>query len=84
MAKERQRKCPECKGTMSRRPITHDARDAEGTFYIVENVPAWVCTACGSLFLDAEVEADLERLVGEGKPTRTVQTPVYDFDRLEE
>jgi len=82
MAEAKQRKCPECKGTMTRRPITHDARDTAGTFYIVENVPAWVCTACGSLFLDAEVEANLERLVEEGKPRRTVQTPVYDFNQL--
>jgi YgiT-type zinc finger domain-containing protein len=52
----------------------------EGKFYIVENVPARVNEETGEQFFSP---ATLERLQstiwGLGKPTRVIQTPVYEY-----
>lgn len=71
--------CPECGGTMRLQTITHEERGADGTLYVFENVPAWVCEQCGEIYLDAAVDAKLDEIVERQAPTRTIEAPVYDY-----
>ena len=51
-----------------------------GQFYIVENVPARVDLETGEQFFSPETVEQLHQIIlGENKPVRTIQTPVYSF-----
>jgi hypothetical protein len=53
----------------------------EGKLYIVENVPARVDVETGEQFFSpATVERLQNIFLGEKKPVRMVETPVYEFD----
>ena len=52
----------------------------EGKFYIVENVPARVDEETGDQFFSPITVERLQRtILGPGKPTRVIQTPVYEY-----
>ena len=72
--------CAVCGGELRETTITHEERRGE-QLYLFENVPAKVCTACGELWIDEEVLQAIDRLIAEGVPMRTVETPVFDFAR---
>ena len=51
-----------------------------GQFYIVENVPARVDLETGEQFFSPETVEQLHQIIlGQNKPVRTIQTPVYSF-----
>ena len=72
--------CAVCGGELRETTITHEERRGEH-LYLFQNVPAKVCVACGELWIDEEVLQALDRLITEGVPMRTVETPVFDFAR---
>jgi YgiT-type zinc finger domain-containing protein len=52
----------------------------EGKFYIVENVPARVNEETGEQFFSPATVEGLQRMIlGQGKPTRVLETPVYEY-----
>ena len=52
----------------------------EGKFYIVENVPARVNEETGEQFFSpATVERMQRTILGQGKPSRVLETPVYGY-----
>ena len=52
----------------------------EGKFYIVENVPARVNEETGEqLFSPATVEQLQKTILGQSKPNRVIETPVYEY-----
>ena len=52
----------------------------EGQFYIVENVPARVDEETGEqFFAPATVERLQKAILGQAKPKRVVETPVYEY-----
>ncbi len=52
----------------------------EGKFYIIENVPARVDAETGEQLLSPRTVERLQSLIWEQrKPSRTVETPVYEF-----
>jgi hypothetical protein len=52
----------------------------EGKFYIVENVPARVDEETGDQFFSPVTVERLQRtILGQGKPNRVIQTPVYEY-----
>ena len=54
--------------------------EADGKFYLIENVPARVCAETGEQLFSPDTVERLQRLVwGETKPVRMVETPVLDF-----
>lgn len=72
--------CAVCSGELQATTIAHEEK--RGTdLYLFQNVPAKVCTACGEIWIDEETLRELDRLIAEGVPVRTVATPVYDFAR---
>ena len=49
-------------------------------FYIVENVPARVDLESGEQYFSPETVENLQQIIfGQGKPVRTIKTPVYSF-----
>ena len=52
----------------------------DGKLYIVENVPARVDVETGEEFFAPETVEQLHKiLLGQNKPVRTIQTPVYSY-----
>ena len=49
-------------------------------FYIIENVPARVCEETGEQYFSPSTVEHIQDLIKEEKkPSRVVETPVYDF-----
>ena len=52
----------------------------DGQFYIVENVPARVDVEIGEQYFSPKTVEHLHKIILEQKkPTRTIQTPVYNY-----
>lgn len=78
MASKR-RFCPLCGGALVKETIKYEER-RNGELYIFENVKALVCDQCGEEYLSAEALEEMDRVVREArKPTRKVETPVFDL-----
>ena len=61
------------------RRVTY-ALEHEGKFYIVENVPARVNEETGEQFFSPATVEHLQKLIlGQGKPHRVLETPVYEY-----
>ncbi len=70
--------CAVCGGGLRQTTITHQESRGEN-LYLFRNVPAQVCTACGEVWIEEVTLQEIDRLIRQGKPTRKVETPVYDF-----
>ena len=71
-------RCAVCGGDLRPTTLTHEER--RGTaLYLFQNVPAQVCTACGETWIEEATRQTIDRLIREGRPTRKVQTPLYDL-----
>lgn len=44
-------------------------------------MPAQVCEACGEYLLSDETVEQMERLVEQARPDRTIEAPVYNLAR---
>ncbi len=65
--------------TFVEQTITY-ALEADGAFYLIENVPVRVCVETGEQLFAPETVACLQRMAwSKAKPIRIVQTPVFDF-----
>ncbi len=54
--------------------------EMDGKLYVVENVPAHVDEETGEQFFTPSAVENLQRLVSGGvEPSKTVETPVYDY-----
>lgn len=54
--------------------------EIDGKFVIVENVPARVCLETGERYFSPETVERLQRTIwGQKKPSRYVETPVFQF-----
>jgi len=75
----KKRFCPLCGGALVKKTIKHEER-RNGELYIFENVKALVCDQCGEEYLSAETLEEMDQVVrGARKPTRKVETPVFDL-----
>lgn len=65
--------------TMIQTEVTYTL-EHEGKFMIVENVPARVCMETGEQFFSPATVEHLQKLAkGDRKPTKVIETPVYDY-----
>ena len=54
--------------------------EINGKFIIIENVPARVCLETGERFFSPEIVEQLQKMIWEDrKPTRVIETPVFEF-----
>jgi YgiT-type zinc finger domain-containing protein len=58
--------------------VNHEEK-RNGRLYLFTHVPAKVCAACGEVWIDEPTLREIDRLIRTGKPTRKVETPVYDL-----
>lgn len=67
------------KETFVEQQVTYSL-ELDGKFVLVEHVPARVCVETGERFFSPEVVERLQKIVSEHpEPTRTVETPVFEF-----
>jgi hypothetical protein len=52
----------------------------EGKLFIIENVPAGVCSQCGEKVLKPQVAREIDKIIMEQTlPFKTVKVPVYSL-----
>ena len=67
------------KETMVEQKVTYTL-EINGKFIIIENVPARVCLETGERFFSPETVEQLQKMIWEDrKPTRVIETPVFEF-----
>ena len=67
------------KETMVEQKVTYSL-EVNDKFFIIENVPARVCTETGERFFSPETVELLQQTIWEQKnPSRVIETPVFDF-----
>ncbi len=72
--------CSVCQGELEKRPGTFTSW-IDDRLVVIENVPALVCKQCGETYYEPDIVERIQKLVWSGvKPTRTVETPVYDLN----
>lgn len=74
-------RCAVCGGRLRPTTITHEER-RKARLYLFRHVPAHSCAQCGEVWIDEATLREVDRLLREGEPARTLQTPVYDFPRV--
>ena len=73
------KRCPRCKNDALALQTIQYSQEYKGNFYIVENVPAWICDQCGEIILSESIAEKIQELIWSGvEPKRTVQVPVYE------
>jgi YgiT-type zinc finger domain-containing protein len=65
-----------CPGEYEDRTITHTVQQ-NGRVVVVDHVPAEVCSVCGDVLLRPATICQLESLLKQAKPTRSV--PLYEY-----
>ena len=79
MAKNKYSDCFYCGGVVVERLMPRELRWGSRLF-IFENVPMGVCAQCGEKFLVPKVAKSIDKMLRrKGKPTKTVQVPVYQY-----
>lgn len=77
-ARRKKELCAICGQALRKTTINPQERRGSA-FYLFQNVPAQVCGGCGEIWIEEATLQKLDRLIKRGKPTRRLQTPVYDF-----
>lgn len=71
--------CEYCGGKIIEKRVTLH-RKVKGNYVLLENVPAGVCSECGTRYFAANVLKTIEESVhGRKRATREVVVPVYAF-----
>lgn len=71
--------CEYCQGTIVEKRVSL-SRQVKGNYILIENVPAGVCTQCGTRYFSANVLKTVEETVrGRRQVEREIMVPVYSF-----
>lgn len=72
-------KCDICHSPMVEQEVTYTIR-LNDKLVVVERVPAKVCTQCDEKLYSPQVVERLQKTVWEQKkPSKVIETPVFDF-----
>lgn len=72
-------RCEYCQGAIVEKKVSL-SRKVKGKYVLLENVPAGVCTKCGTRYYAANVLKTIEETVrGHRKAKREVRVPVYSL-----
>ena len=73
--------CLYCRGRLEERTVQR-VQEYKGRWFIIENLPALVCTQCGERFYTPEAHDLVVRLITkEPEPTRIESVAVYDVSQ---
>ncbi len=71
--------CEYCGGAIVEKRVTLH-RKVRGKYILIENVPAGVCTQCGTRYYAANVLKTIEEMIrGRRAAERNVRVPVYSL-----
>jgi HTH-type transcriptional regulator / antitoxin MqsA len=71
--------CFQCRGDLEERSIILDQR-RDGELYVIEEVPAEVCTQCGETYLSAGVLKVVDEIIkNRTQAEKEVKVPVWKF-----
>lgn len=72
-------KCDLCGGPVEMQEV-HYAVEYAGQLYIVEHVPAKVCTQCGEKLYSPDTVSKIQKAIWENKtPHKIIELPVLDY-----
>lgn len=72
-------RCEHCDGRIRERKVDL-SRKFDGKYVVIENVPAGVCTECGTRYYAANVLKTIEEVArGRRKAKRELTVPVYSL-----
>ena len=72
--------CEYCGGPIAEKRVTLHRRTKAGEYILVENVPAGVCTQCGTRYYAANVLKLVEESIRGHRPAeREIVVPVYSL-----
>jgi HTH-type transcriptional regulator / antitoxin MqsA len=73
-------KCHVCDSTESMTEYRTEIFQIEGNFYLVENIPATVCTNCGEEIFSRETTENIrEMLHSKAQPIRSISVDVFAY-----
>jgi YgiT-type zinc finger domain-containing protein len=73
--------CHYCKAELEFQRVNH-VQHYLGRWYLLENVPAWVCPQCGEIYYTPQTHDDmLEHLRGMGQPERIESLNVLNLSK---
>lgn len=74
-------KCHVCGSDNSRTEYTNEVFNIGGKFYLVEHIPATVCSNCGEEVFSRETTERIRLMLhGENKPVRSISLDVFSYD----
>ena len=75
--------CAECGGEFERKIITYDQPWGDKELYIFENVPALVCSQCGTIYLESKVSQTIDEVIESHKePEGYKKVPVFSLEKV--
>lgn len=75
-------KCHVCGATESHIEYVNEVFEISSKFYLVENIPAIVCSRCGEEIFSSETsEAIRVMLHGQSKPIKSVVLDVFSYQQ---
>jgi YgiT-type zinc finger domain-containing protein len=79
--KKKYNDCFYCGGQVKEQHMPRELR-WQGQLFIVENVPLGVCIQCGEKVIRPGVAKAIDRVLnGKKKPSKTIQVPVYQYEK---
>jgi YgiT-type zinc finger domain-containing protein len=73
-------KCHVCHSEESRIEYVSEIFQIEGKFYLVENIPATVCSRCGEEIFSRETTEHIrEMLQGKTEPIKSISVDVFSY-----
>jgi HTH-type transcriptional regulator/antitoxin MqsA len=74
-------KCHVCGSEESHSEFINEVFNIQGRFYLVENIPAMVCSHCGEEVFSRETTEQVRVILQEPKqPSRSIPLDVFSFD----
>lgn len=74
-------KCHVCGSTESHIEQVSEVFKIQGSFYLVENIPATVCSRCGEEVFSRETTERVRVMLHQGdSPTRSVSLDVFSYE----
>lgn len=76
--------CPRCKNKTLIQQVIQYSQEFEGNFYIIEDVPAYICEQCGEIIIAESTAEKIQNLIWSGaEPKRTRLVPVYRMETMD-
>lgn len=73
-------KCHVCSSEESHREYVSEIFQIEGKFYLVENIPATVCSRCGEEIFDRETTEKIRVMLhSDVEPVKSISVDVFSY-----